>query len=293
MTTLLITGASGFIGRNLAEQLGCHYDVAAPRRAELDLCDEDSVRRYFEPRHFDVVLHAATVRSNRIAGEPPNLLADNLRMFFNLVRHRASFGRMLHFGSGAEFDRRHYRPRMSEEYFGAHTPVDGYGLSKYVCAKYGEALAGVTNLRLFGVFGKYEDWRVRFISNACCRVIHGLPIVMHRDVLFDYLDVDDLAAIVRWFIEHPAPERVYNVCTGAPASLFDLAKIVAEVSGRNPEIIVREPGLGAEYSGDNRRLMAAMGGFRFTEMGESVSRLYTWYEGLKQEVDPGLLRFDG
>lgn len=293
MVSVLITGGSGFVGRNLAEQLGCGYDVAAPGRAELDLADEGSVRRYFERRRFDVVLHAATVRSSRITGEPPGLLADNLRMFFNLERHRDRFGRMFHFGSGAEFDRRHYRPRMSEDYLGVHTPADGYGFSKYVCAKYGESLEGVTNLRLFGVFGKYEDWRVRFISNACCRVIHGLPIVLRRDVLFDYLDVDDLAAIVRWFIDHAAPERAYNVCTGVPAALSALAGIVAEVSGRNPEIVVREPGLGVEYSGDNARLMAALGGFRFTEMRESVGRLYAWYEAHKHEVDPALLRFDG
>jgi GDP-L-fucose synthase len=240
-----------------------------------------------------VVLHAATARSNRIIGEPPSLLTDNLRMFFNLTRHLASFGRMLHFGSAAEFDRRHYRPRMSEDYFGAHTPADGYGLAKYVCAKYGDGLENVTNLRLFAVFGKYEDWRVRFISNACCRAIHGLPIVMRRDVLFDYLYVDDLASIVRWFIEHPAPERTYNVCTGAPVALSTLAEIVAEVSGRNPDIIVREPGLGTEYSGDNARLLAAMGGLRFTEITESVGRLCAWYEAHKEEIDPGLLRFDG
>ena len=293
MKTILITGGSGFVGRNLAERLGCGYDVAAPGRAELDLAEEESVRRYFERRRFDVVLHAATVRSSRITGEPPGLLGDNLRMFFNLERHRGCFGRMFHFGSGAEFDRRHYRPRMREDYFGAHTPADGYGLSKYVCAKYGESLEGVTNLRLFGVFGKYEDWRVRFISNACCRVIHGLPIVLRRDVLFDYLDVDDLAAIVRWFIEHDAPERAYNICTGAPVALAALARIVADVSGRNPEIVVREPGLGTEYSGDNARLMAALGGFRFTEMRESVGRLYAWYEAHKHDVDPALLRFDG
>ncbi len=293
MTTLLITGASGFIGRNLAEQLACHHEVTAPSRAELDLCDEESVQQFFESRRFGVVLHAATVRSNRLLGESPNLLADNLRMFFNLVRHRGSFGRLLHFGSGADFDRRHWRPRMKEDYFGAHTPADGYGLAKYVCAKYGEELEIVTNLRLFGVFGKYEDWRVRFISNACCRVIHGLPIVLRRDVLFDYLYVDDLAAIVRQLIEHQPPERAYNVCTGAPVLLSTLAKIVAEVSGRNPDMIVREPGMGTEYSGDNSRLLTALGGFRFTELRESIGRLYEWYEARKQEIDPAELRFDG
>ena len=292
MTTLLITGASGFIGRNLAEQLRRDYDVTAPSRAELDLGDEEAVRQMFESGRFDVVLHCATVRSNRMTGEPASLFGGNCRMFFNLVRHRAHFGRMLYFGSGAEYDRRHYLPRMREEYFDTYTPIDGYGLSKYVCAKYCEQLANVTNLRLFGVFGKYEAWQVRFISNACCRVIHGLPITIRRDVLFDYLYVDDLAAIVKWFIEHPASHRAYNVCTGTSVLLSALAKIVAEVSNRNPEILVREAGLGTEYSGDNARMLAEIGGFRFTDLRQSISELYRWYEVHQAEIDPALLRFD-
>ncbi|HUI41527.1 MAG TPA: NAD(P)-dependent oxidoreductase [Terriglobia bacterium] len=293
MTTLLITGASGFIGRNLAEQLRGDYEVTAPTRAELDLGDEEAVRQWFASRRFDVVLHSATVRSNRMTGEPANLCADNCRMFFHLNRHRRQYGHLLYFGSGAEYDRRHYQPRMNEEYFDTHTPVDGYGLSKYLCAKYCERVAKVTNLRLFGVFGKYESWQVRFISNACCRVIHGLPIVIRRDVLFDYLYANDLAAIVKRFIAHPAPQRAYNVCTGAPVLLSALAKMVAEVSGRQPEIVVREPGLGTEYSGDNARLLADMGGFTFTALTESVGELYRWYEEHKEEIDPAQLRFDG
>ena len=293
MTTLLITGASGFIGRNLAEHLRGDYDITAPSHSELDLGDEDAVRQLFESKRFDVVLHCATVRSNRMTGEPSNLFADNCRIFFNLVRQRTHFGRMLYFGSGAEYDRRCYQPRMREEYFDAHVPIDGYGLSKYICAKYCEQLANVTNLRLFAVFGKYEAWQVRFISNACCRVIHGLPITLRRDVRFDYLYVDDLTAIVKWFIEHPASNRAYNVCTGTAVLLSDLAKIVALVSNRNPEILVREPGLGVEYSGDNARILAEIGGCRFTDLTQSITELYRWYETHQAEIDPTLLQFDG
>ena len=292
MTTLLITGASGFIGRNLAEQLRCDYDVTAPSRSELDLSDEEAVQQLFECRRFDVVLHCATVRSNRMTGEPANLLAENCRIFFNLVRQRTHFGRMLYFGSGAEYDTRHSVPRMREKYFDAHIPAGGYGLAKYICAKYCEQSANVTNLRLFGVFGKYEAWQVRFISNACCRVIYGLPITIRRDVLFDYLYVDDLTAIVKWFIEHPASHKAYNVCTGTPVKLSALAKIVAEVSNRNPEIVVREPGLGPEYSGDNGQMLADMGRFQFTDFTQSINELYRWYELHEAEIDPALLRFD-
>jgi GDP-L-fucose synthase len=75
--------------------------------------------------------------------------------------------------------------------------------------------------------------------------------------------------------------------------LSALAKIVAEVSNRNPEIVVREPGLGTEYSGDNARMLAEMGGFRFADLTQSIRELYHWYETHKSEIDPALLRFDG
>ena len=62
---ILITGGSGFIGRNLAEQLRAQYDVLAPSRQELDLHSDTAVRDYLAAHRFDVVIHAATGRSNR------------------------------------------------------------------------------------------------------------------------------------------------------------------------------------------------------------------------------------
>jgi len=293
LTTVLVTGASGFIGRNLAEQLRCEYDVTAPSRAELDLCDDASTRQWFESRRFDVVLNCATVRSNRLLGEPPNLFADNCRMFFNLLHHGGRFGRLLHFGSGAQYDCRHYRPLMPEEYFDTYIPADGYGFAKYICSRALQQVENAAELRLFSVFGRYEAWQVRFISNACCRVIHGLPILMHRDLLFDFLYVDDLVRLVKRFIESPLRSRAYNVCTAAPVKLSRVARIVAEVSGRNPDIVVKEPGLGTEYSGNNARMLAEFGGFHFTPLTQSISKLYNWYEAHKPEIDPSQLRFDG
>ena len=62
---ILVTGGSGFIGRNLAEQLASTYEVLAPSSAELDLLKERDVRDYLDRHRCDVVVHAATTRSNR------------------------------------------------------------------------------------------------------------------------------------------------------------------------------------------------------------------------------------
>jgi GDP-L-fucose synthase len=287
---ILITGGSGFIGKNLAEQFAPEYEVFAPSSAELDLLKESDVREYLTAQRFDVVVHAATARSNRRIGAPPGMLDRNCRMFFNLVRNQGQFGKMIHFGSGAEYDREQLPARVREDYFDTRVPADAYGFSKYICAKYIERSEYIVELRLFGVFGPYEDYTVRFISNACCRVLKGLPVVLRQDVVFDYLYVTDLAKITRWFIENNPRQKAYNVCNGRGIALTELARIVGEVSGRNPPISVLHEGLGAEYTGDNSRLLAELGNYKFIDMPDAIGELYGWYAG--RSVSAFELSFD-
>jgi GDP-L-fucose synthase len=293
---ILVTGGSGFIGRNLAEQLAPTYEVLAPATAELDLLEDRAVRAYLRAHSFDVVVHTATTRSNRRVGAPADMLDRNCRMFFNLARNQDQCGKIIHFGSGAEYDRTELPSRVREDYFDTRVPRDPYGFSKYICAKYIERSDRIVNLRLFGVFGAYEDYTVRFISNACCRALKGLPVALRQDVVFDYLYVKDLVKLTAWFIENEARQKAYNVCTGRPVALTEIARIVAgvsaQISGNAPNVTVSTAGLGPEYSADNSRLMAEMGGYQFWDLQDSIRDLYAWYER-NQEIIVESLTFDG
>lgn len=293
MIRIFITGGSGFIGKNLAEALAGRYQIHAPASTELDLREENAVRQYLERNRFDVVVHTATTRSNRRLGAPCDMLDRNCRMFFNLARNKHAFGKMIYFGSAAEYNRLGLPPRVSEDYFDACVPTDAYGFSKYVCAKYAAEHPNFVNLRLFGVFGKYEASDVRFISNACARVISGLPILLRQNVVFDYLWVQDLATITGWFIENTPQQTSYNVCTGRGRELLELAEIVAAISGQKPEIQVKTPGMGAEYTGDNSRLMKEVPTLQFEPMHAAIEALYGWYEENRNAIDPAMLRHDG
>ncbi len=213
-------------------------------------------------------------------------------MFFNLARNADRFGKMIHFGSGAEYDRSHLPPMVKEIYFDSRVPADAYGFSKYICAKYIERSERIVDLRLFGVFGPYEDYTVRFISNACCRALKGLPIVLRQDIRFDYLYVGDLARITSWFIENDARHKAYNVCTGRPVALTELARMVADVSGCNPSISVMQGGMGAQYTGDNSRLLAEMRDYQFWDLRRAISELYYWYKRQHSTLEVESLRFD-
>lgn len=293
MRKVLITGGSGFIGRNLVEHLGDRYDISAPSSAELNLLDERLVRDFLHSGGFDVIVHAATTRSNRSLSAPPDLLDRNCRMFFNLARNQALFGKLLHFGSGAEYSRECLPALVKETYFDTRVPRDAYGFSKYICTKYAEGAKNIFVLRLFGVFGKYEAWEVRFISNACARVVKGLPIVIRQNVAFDYLCIEELAKLTTWFIENQPRQKTYNVCRGRTFTLLELAQMVAAASGRNPEIIVRSEGMGPEYSGDNTRMLDEIGDYKFHEMRQCVRELYEWYDAHANRIDAAQLKFDG
>lgn len=290
---ILLTGGSGFIGRNLLESpLARKYELVAPRHAELELLDEDAVAGFLRDGRFDAVIHNAAKPGHRNAKEPGKVFYENTRMFFNLARNAARFGKMIVIGSGAAYDMRHYRPKMREDYFDAHVPADEHGLCKYVCGKYIEKADNITDLRVFGIYGKYEDYAIRFISNMICKALFGLPLTMKQNRRFDYLWVEDLFPVLEYFIENRPAHKAYNVTPDSSVELLELARLVLKAAGKELPIQAAQPGLGTEYSGDNARLKGEVKGLSFTAHEAAIAKLYSWYEQNKASIDRQVLLAD-
>lgn len=282
---VLITGASGFIGRNIAEQWSGKYDIFCPSSTELNLMDTESVRIYLERHMFDYVIHSAVCNSTRKQITAYQDLDGNLRMFFNLERCQEFYGKMYYFGSGAEYDRRYYIPDMQETRLGFSIPKDAYGLSKYVMAKICEKSQNIYEFCLFGVFGKYEEWERRFISNAICRILKGMDIKIYQNVYFDYLWVQDLAGILEWFLNHEPEYKRYHICRGQKIDLYSIAIMVKEILDSDCDIIVEEPGWKLEYTGNNHRLLQETGMYCFTDFKKSVRELCDFYKSNIDMID--------
>jgi len=289
---ILVTGGSGFIGRNLIEYLASKHRIVAPVHRDLELLDEDAVADFFQSNAVDIVIHCAVKPGHRNAKDPASQLYNNLRMFFNIARNSGKFGKMLFINSGLVYDRRHYRPKMKEEYFDTHVPEDEAGLSKYISAKYIEKSANITDLRIFGIFGKYEDYAIRFISNAICKAIFDLPITLKQNRKFDYLYIDDLMPVIDCFIEKNPADKAYNVTPDQSIELLALAKMVKKISGKELPIVVGDKTMGVEYSGDNSRLKSEMAGLRFTPLETALGKLYKWYLENKSLINKDFLLVD-
>jgi GDP-L-fucose synthase len=273
---ILITGGNGFIAKNLFEQLKCGYNVVSLGSKELNLLDSAKVFKYIKKNKFDVVIHTATYDAapKHSKKDPNKVLENNLRMFFNIVRCKDYFGKLLYFGSGAEFDREHWKPKMTEDYFDKFVPQDQYGYSKYLMTKYTLLNSDIYNLRLFGVFGKYDDWRTRLISNINYNVKMNLSVRIEQNKHYDFLYIDDLVKIVKWFIDNKPQKSVYNVCTGKTIDFETIAKKIIKISGKKLDFKIEKGGIGKEYSGDNSLLLKELKGFEFTPIDYSLKYLY-------------------
>lgn len=289
MKNLLILGASGFAGKNLYEFLKRYdneYSIDTPSSSELNLLDEKSVVDYLTEKKYDAIINAAVCNPRRLSYN--NKLSEldcDLRMYYNLEKCSELYGKMLYFGSGAEYDKRFPIVNVSEDDIARSIPTTDYGFAKYVIGRNIENSRNIYNFRIFGLFGKYENWKTTFISGACCKALKGLPITIRQNTVFDYLHIDDFCRAVKWFIDADPKYHTYNVTSGKKIDLLTIAKKVLEISGIDVPIYVCKEGYGNEYTASNERLMNESEQFLVTDIEEGIQKLLVYYESILNEVE--------
>jgi UDP-glucose 4-epimerase len=290
---VLLTGGNGFIGKNIQESfLAKKYEIVAPRSFELDLTDTNCVDDYFLDKEFDVVLHAGAKPGHRNAPDLNNLCQSNVKMFENLVRNKDKFGKFINFGSGAIYDLSQNITDAKEDDIFKKIGKDEHGLCKYIVQKQIMNFDNFVDLNIFGIFGKHEDWEIRFISNAICKTLFDLPITLRQNRRFSYLWIEDLMPVLEFFIENESKYKSYNIVPDEKTTLLNVAKIVKAVSGKNIEIQVANDGFGLDYTGNNSRLKAEFCNIKFTKPEQSVFALYNYYKANLGLIDKKLLLTD-
>ena len=104
---------------------------------------------------------------------------------------------------------------------------------------------------------------------------------------FDYLHIDDLVEVVKWFINNEPKRRSYNVCSGHVYTYETIATKILNTASKKLDIIINNSDL-LEYSGDNQSLLKEMDGFSYSQIDSSIEKLYNWYDTNKEIIDKEL-----
>ena len=198
---ILITGGSGFIGRNIIKFLGPDYDIYTPTSSQLDLTNPEEVEKYFQNKFFDVVIHCAIEGGRRNVQDTAFTLQNNLKMFFNLMNNRDRFDRFINFSSGADFDKKKHI-NINNHNLEKSYPIQPYDMSKNIISRVLKNSPRCYNFRVYGVFG-IDEAEDRFITSNLKRYKEHNPIEIHQNRYWDFFYIKDLINVIKYYIDNP------------------------------------------------------------------------------------------
>ena len=271
---LLITGTGGFIGKNLKEYLKDKYELLCPRSSELDLCNKNAVKEYFNNNKIDFIIHCATVGGIRGVEDKSSTVNENLAMVNNLITAKNESTRMIVFGSGAMYDWSQNLHKVKEEDIGKFVPKDLYALSKLKIWELVKNRDDILCLNIFGCYG-YQTRETKFPIYAIYQALKNETIEINNDCIWDYLWIEDLCKIIEYFIHNIPEENVINLTPTQSVSLKRIAEIIRDISAKDIRINIH--GKGREFTGNNHRLLKYYKQ-EFTPIEEGLEKLYNYYK---------------
>ena len=284
---ILVTGASGFLGRHLVPALAGRHEVFATTRtgiasnesgirwinADLARLDDD----WQFPSHVDAVLYMAQSRRYRDFPEAgADMFGVNVHSLWRFADYarRVGAGQFV-FASSANV----YRPSplpLNEE--AAIDPATFYATSKRIAEmileSYGTELP-TTILRLFTLYGPGQEDSL--VTDLIDRVWKGRPVTLSVECgpKLSPLYVTDACEAIKRVIECPpesAGARHYNVGGIEEVSIRDFAEAIALACGIDPMFEHREFEADAGWVVDGRRFAAATGWAPETTLEDGLTR---------------------
>lgn len=253
--TLLITGATGMVGRNLQLALrDTLHTVLTPTRAELNLLVPESITDYLHTHSPDLIIHCA----GKVGGiqanmeDAPGFLVENTLMGLNLlqVAHTAGVQRFINLGSSCMYPRQAINPLKEAQILtGELEPTnEGYALAKITVAKYAQYLSEKFEDRhyktlipcnLFGAFDHFHPQKSHLIPGVIRKVHTALTCGEDYVEIWgdgtarrEFMDVRDLARCILHFMDSlQSLPPMMNVGLGHDYSVLDYYVHVAEVLG--------------------------------------------------------------
>ena len=242
---LLLTGATGFVGRRLAPALSGAWTVFRASRTsagegalDLDLNDPDSIRRAFDAAAPKVVIHAGADSDPDSCERDPDrakrVNVDAVKTLAGLCG--VSGARLVHFSTDLVFDGE--RGWYAED--DRPDPRGAYARGKLASEEAALVRApGATVLRLSTAYGRPLGGRPGFVDNLRAKLSAGETVSAFVDQWRTSTAADQLPEVLSKLLADPDLEGVFHWGGAERATRYETAVAFARVMGFN-ESLVRE-----------------------------------------------------
>jgi nucleoside-diphosphate-sugar epimerase len=255
---VLVTGASGFVGRYVVELLRKRGNIVLPvgRTAgdaasyHVDVCDRHAVASLFATLRPDAVVHlAAIAHRKRTSITDAKYDSVNRRGLGNVLSAARAAGaqRFVFFSSAAVYGEG-ARGALTEE--AERRPIGAYAVSKRdaedVCLDAVAAGYSCVILRLPAIYAR--EWLLDVRKRAYLPGFNGklLLEVPGRQPSYSLCAVQHAAEAVSFAIEGRLAEHVYNVADSEPYSQREIRELIGVIDGvrrtvRVPRTVAKMP----------------------------------------------------
>ena len=318
MNKIIITGASGFVGRYLIEALNelgrpleivcitrtSHFDFTelytrlhnlSIRTFHADLNDYSSIKTLLNEFRPDSVFHLASESSvSHSWSNPIGSFQNNTNIFLNLVesiRQHSIKCKVLSIGSSEEYGIVNLRDLPLQE-SSTLNPVSPYAvarvsqelLSKVYCHGYGMDIVMTRSFNHIGP-GQRDAFVISSFAKQIAQCKHGKRNIIDVgdiDIVRDFLDVRDVVRAYISLMESGNSGETYNVCSGKGYSLREILFKMEVLADVNIDFQVKKelirPSDNPVIIGDNKKIVNELNWQPLISIEQSLEDLLNYWE---------------
>lgn len=310
---ILVTGAAGFIGSNLAEKLAQrgdevvgldnfndYYNPAKKRvnekrlnaypnfrMIEIDIRDRSRILSLFEKEKFDTVAHLAALAGVRNAVKYP---AMYIEVDYNGTQHLMDGARNSGVGNFVFASTSSVYGDTKRIPFVESDPCDR-PLQPYAAAKRAAEILGYTYnhlfdlnftaVRFFTVYGPNgrPDMMAYLVAESITKGVQ-IPLYEGGQMYRDWTYVEDITDGVVAAIDRPLGYEIFNIGRGQPVLLSNFIQLLEEQAGKKGNF-VDKPKLAADVIrtfADISKAQALLGYQPKVSVEEGVAAFWDWYK---------------